>query len=441
MKGNPQTLATAILHGKWAVDDSILSGAAGLVAKIIQGETPDFSGFKRARKEGEPDAGYTGYITPGGLAKYPWEAFYGVEPNSIGLLEISGTMLKADNCDDGMDSMTAYLYKCYENSNISGVLLMCDSGGGQVAGTEALAKAVADRNKPVVAWVNGMAASACYWVASQADMIVMNGQTSEVGSIGVMVSAVDLIPYWEKMGIKVHTVLADGSEDKNKNYFDLLKGKYEGIKAELNSIREIFHTAVKTGRGDKLKGTEMLTGGMYPTEKAIALGMADKMGKMEDAIAEIRSLQKSSTYSNSNPYQANTNMGFSIFSKGSAPAASQLFEKVSKAEEGKLKADEVHKLNDILEANGSQVRVVGASDFEAVADAGKSLTEAEDRANKAEARVKELEAEVEALGKKATNPSGSQSTKTKEASEIRREDHLELTDEEFEAMVQTQTEA
>lgn len=434
-KSNPQALAASILHGKWAISSDQLSAAAGLVAKIIQGETPDFSGFKRANTDKENrEAGYTGFITPSGKVRYPWTPFDGAIEGSIGLVEITGTMLKADNCDDGMDTMTSYLYQCYQNPNITGVLLYCDSGGGQVMGTEAFAKAVADRTKPVVAWVNGMAASACYWVASQTDKIIMNGQTSEVGSIGVMATVMDLMPYWEAQGVKFHTVLADGSEEKNLSYFELLKGNYDLVKAELTQIKDLFHSTVKTGRAGKLQGEEMLKGAMYPTKKAIELGMADSMGTMADAIKEIRTLAKSTTYSNSNSYTtANQMGGFSLFAKGGASTSASLFAKVAKTKKEELKADLVMKLNESLEAEESAIRVVGEADFEAAMDGVIALNKAEERADKAEARVKELEAEVERLGKKVPNAQGTTSTKKEEGTqEYSRADYGYLTDEEFE---------
>lgn len=437
-KGNPHTLSTAILHGKWAVHDSLLPAAAGLAAKIIQGETPDFSGFKKEKADGV-EAGYTGYISPSGRVRYPWNEFDGAVEGSIGLIEISGTMLKADNCDDGMDTMSSYLYKCYQNPNIVGVLLLCDSGGGQVSGTEAFADAVSHRNKPVVAWVNGMAASACYWVASQADMIVMNGTISEVGSIGILASAIDLIPYWEAQGVKVHTILADGSEDKNKSYFEMLKGNYDLVKAELTDLRSVFVNAVKTGRAGKLKNEEMFSGKMFNTAAAIANGMADKQGMMGDAIKEIRGLAKSQKYSSSNNYnQSAQEMSFSIFGKNSASTVGSQFAKLAAMKPEELKAEAVHKLNETLEASESPLRVVGHSDFDAVNDGGASLRASEERVSTLEARVRELEAENEKLGKKVPNAQGAKSNKNSEEpqEEINRADYGYMTDEEFEEFKQ-----
>lgn len=424
-----------ILHGKWAVHESILPIAAGLAKEIFEGRVPDFAPLRRATSNevGKEATGITGYINPDGSMRYPWSEFEGMKNGAFAVLNISGVMMKADNCDDGMDTMAAYVDKAKANANVTGLLMIVDSGGGQVMGTEGLASAIAGFDKPVVAWVNGRAASAAYWVTSQADHIVINGKTSEVGSIGVMATAYDLIPMWEKMGIKVHTVLADGSEDKNKSYFEMLNGNYDLVKAELNQVRVLFHETVKTGRAGKLKGEEMLTGKMYPAEEALKLGMVDQIGNMATAVAELKKRTKAgSVGAGSNSYTSAMG-GFSLF-KDSGPAVDSLFAKVAKAKEGELDAAKLTKLNNLLEASGSHVRVVGSADFDAVADAGTSLAAAEERAEKAEKKVKELDAEVKRLGDLAPAATGSASGKKEEGGTmLKREDYAYLTDDEWEA--------
>ncbi|MFB1487414.1 MULTISPECIES: S49 family peptidase [unclassified Thiocapsa] len=65
------------------------------------------------------------------------------------------------------------------------IVLDIDSPGGVVCGTAELAALIRQSRKPVVAYVEGMAASAAYWLASAADEIVC-GRSALVGSIGVV---------------------------------------------------------------------------------------------------------------------------------------------------------------------------------------------------------------------------------------------------------------
>jgi ClpP class serine protease len=96
--------------------------------------------------------------------------------------------------------------------------------GGTVDGTEALANSVKSVEKPVVTFVDGLMASAAFWVGSQADEIIASTDTDEIGSVGVLLSFADLQPYWESLGIKFHKLVASTSPDKTKIWEDLRTG-------------------------------------------------------------------------------------------------------------------------------------------------------------------------------------------------------------------------
>src|SRR5690606_8119181 len=75
-----------------------------------------------------------------------------------------------------------------ESERVKGVMLTIDSPGGTTAGGEAIFEAIRriSEQKPVVAQVGTLAASAGYMIAAAADHIVAR-QSSIVGSIGVLV--------------------------------------------------------------------------------------------------------------------------------------------------------------------------------------------------------------------------------------------------------------
>lgn len=174
----------------------------------------------------------------------------------------------------------------------SAVVLDIQSPGGQVIGLEDLAQAVAELRAevPVVAYVNGMAASAGYRLAVEADEIVMSGNSSEVGSIGVMLSFLDPREYLAKEGIKEVNVLSNLSPDKNK--FFLSEYNEEDIalfqEEELDPLAQEFQSAVKLRRPNV--PVEAMTGSMYSTAKAIELGLADSKGSYSQAIQRAAEL-------------------------------------------------------------------------------------------------------------------------------------------------------
>ena len=87
------------------------------------------------------------------------------------------------------------------------MILSIDSPGGTTAGGEAIFDAVRAlaAEKPVVAQVGTLAASAGYMIASATDHIVAR-KSSIVGSIGVLVQFPDVTGLMDKVGIKLEEV-------------------------------------------------------------------------------------------------------------------------------------------------------------------------------------------------------------------------------------------
>lgn len=174
--------------------------------------------------------------------------------------------------------------KANANPEVHSIVLDIDSPGGTVDGTQTLAKAVRESKKPVVAYVDGMAASAAYWVASQAKEIVLAEQNSMVGSVGTIYTHVNLKGFYNALGLNVEEVLATGSEDKRKpsNYRDLDEEDRKNILSIIDPMNARFHAAVKAGR--KNIAADALTGKMYESAQAIELGMADRVGNLQAAL-------------------------------------------------------------------------------------------------------------------------------------------------------------
>src|SRR5690606_33063546 len=97
--------------------------------------------------------------------------------------------------------------KIRKSPRVKGVILAIDSPGGTTAGGESIYEEIRKlaAEKPVVAQVGTLAASAGYMIASAADHIVAR-QSSIVGSIGVLVQFPDVTGLMDKLGIKLEEV-------------------------------------------------------------------------------------------------------------------------------------------------------------------------------------------------------------------------------------------
>jgi protease-4 len=255
------------------------------------------------------------YHPSAGLSSY---GFSGLEKpltqsGHVAIIPIIGAMSRYGGmCSYGSEDMKNWIDKANADPNISAIVLEINSPGGEVDGTEALGTAVKNSKKPVVAWVAGMAASAAYWVASQASEIWMESEvTSEVGSIGVLCMHIDQSGALEAEGYKVSIIRSDGSEDKA--VFNSIEGLSDEVlastKESLNSTRTQFVKTVKSGRPN-IAG-DVFTGKMFEGKTAKQKKMSDRFGSLTDAVLRADQLARRTNSTNSSN-QNNANMKFKV---------------------------------------------------------------------------------------------------------------------------------
>lgn len=186
----------------------------------------------------------------------------------------------------------------YENEiNCKGIVLDIDSGGGQVSGTPEFHDFLKNYSKPVVAYTDGLMCSAAYYIACGANHIVANKRADAIGSIGTMISFLDMTGYYEKKGAKLISEYATKSTEKNKDFEDLLKGNPEGyIKNQLDPITDVFHEDVKNAR--PTLNEEVLKGGIFSTETSLENGLIDEIGTLQTAINKVFELAKADNKNN-----------------------------------------------------------------------------------------------------------------------------------------------
>jgi protease-4 len=135
-----------------------------------------------------------------GLATMAAWFYDGSVVDHIAKVRIEGTITEDEDLLDRLD-------KIGKSSSVKGVILAIDSPGGTTAGGEAIFDAVRRlaAEKPVVAQVGTLAASAGYMIATASDHIVAR-KSSIVGSIGVLVQFPDVTGLMDKVGVKLEEV-------------------------------------------------------------------------------------------------------------------------------------------------------------------------------------------------------------------------------------------
>jgi protease IV len=216
---------------------------------------------------------------------------------TVGVLRLDG-VVSAGSQDSlfgsgGIDPVWAAetLRDADADSGIDAVVLRVNSPGGSPAASWEIYQAVKAMKKPVVVSVADVAASGAYYFSSPADLIVA-APSSEVGSIGVILSAQDLSGLYDKLGIG-YTVLTKGKyKDIGNPARPMTQEEKDILSAQMETIYRQFITDVADGRKNlKREQVEALATGLtYPGEEALRLGLVDKLGSYGDATNEAARL-------------------------------------------------------------------------------------------------------------------------------------------------------
>ncbi len=166
------------------------------------------------------------------------------------------------------------------DTRVSRVVLLIDSPGGEVSGTEQLARVVRECSKPTVAVIEDCGCSAAYWVASQADEVVANS-TALVGSIGVYFAVADWSKWLDNEGVKI-TEFTSGAIKGAGSGLEVTDAQAASIQANIDSLFAVFRADVERKRtiNPDVYDARILVG-----EGALAAGLIDRIGALSDVLA------------------------------------------------------------------------------------------------------------------------------------------------------------
>ena len=188
-----------------------------------------------------------------------------------------------------MEGLTETLERAFARKGIAAVALIINSPGGaavQSALIHARIRALsAEKNIPVFAFCEDVAASGGYWLACAGDEIYADS-SSIVGSIGVIAAGFGFVDAIRKLGIerRVHTA---GESKSVLDPFQPEKSEdVERLKSLQRDVHEDFKTLVRSRRDGKLRGedSELFSGAFWSGRQALSLGLIDGIGHMRDIL-------------------------------------------------------------------------------------------------------------------------------------------------------------
>jgi protease-4 len=198
----------------------------------------------------------------------------------------------------GEGSMRRSLQEARLDKNVKAIVLRIDSPGGNALTSDLIWREIelTKKVKPVVVSMGNLAASGGYYIACNADKIYAENNTI-TGSIGVFGILPNFTQAANKLGlnteqVRTHTNASDYSP------FKPLDDNYRAFAQEgVEKIYNTFVSRVANGRNMTFAQVDSIAQGrVWSGSEALKIGLVDKIGGMDEALAEAAKLAKIKKY-------------------------------------------------------------------------------------------------------------------------------------------------
>jgi len=220
--------------------------------------------------------------------------------DDVAVLPIAGVIARHASMVNGssqprgtaVETIRTQLHEALDNPQVASILLHVSSPGGNINGVPELADeiAAADREKPVIALADGMAASAAYWLAAPARCVFAT-QASISGAIGCYIVLVDSSKKYESQGLLVIAVTSGRLKATAIDGTTITPEQIADVQQMVTDMTGLFKAHVVAAR-PRLAGTidALATGGVFSAARALDAGLIDAVATYSEAVAYARAL-------------------------------------------------------------------------------------------------------------------------------------------------------
>lgn len=218
-----------------------------------------------------------------------WIPFLKSDP-TVAVLRLQGVIASGPRGGLSDQGLAPVIEKAFAKGKPSAVALQINSPGGSPVQSSLIGSRIRrlseEKEVPVFAFVEDVAASGGYWLASAADEIFAD-ESSIVGSIGVISAGFGLHEFISRYGVERRVYTAGTS----KSMLDPFRPEKEEDVARLKNILEDLHENfkghIRGRRGDKLpEDQDLFTGEVWLAAKAKELGLIDGIGHLKPMMKE-----------------------------------------------------------------------------------------------------------------------------------------------------------
>lgn len=274
-----------VMTGPWAIVPAKFAEVQHVYLRHVRGESLSVDELVKIRAARTEKSGSAQppdpYQNVNGVAVIPIEGVLGKKMNLF--MDISG--------GTSTQMLGQALNNALQDPAIQSILLYIDSPGGAVDGTQEVARLIyaARGEKPIVAYTDGMMASAAYWIGAAADQIFISGDTVEIGSIGVVATHVDVSKAEEVRGTKTTEIVAGKFKRVSSSYQPLSDIGRATIQEQVDHLYSVFVQDVATFRGASPETVikDMADGRIFLGGQAITNGLVDGQQSFDGLLTQL----------------------------------------------------------------------------------------------------------------------------------------------------------
>jgi protease IV len=190
----------------------------------------------------------------------------------------------------GSDTIVKALRQVEDDPKVKAVVLRVDSPGGSALASDLIWRETVRSKKPMLVSMGDVAASGGYYVSMGAKKIFVEPGTL-TGSIGVVGGKLALRGLFDKIGVNTESIRRGKTSGALSISDPFSLEEREAWKRLMLATYHQFTGKAAAGRHMDAKKLEGLAQGrVFSGRMAVANGLADQLGTLEDAIAEAKTL-------------------------------------------------------------------------------------------------------------------------------------------------------
>jgi protease IV len=215
----------------------------------------------------------------------------------IGVVTVAGEIVdgSAGPGTAAGDTIADLIYKALDDDELKALVIRVDSPGGSVTASEKIRLALLaakEKKLPIIISMANLAASGGYWISTPADMIFAEPSTitGSIGIFGIIPSGEDALRKWGVTTDGVRTTSLAGEPDV-----------FGGVSPEFDRMAQSviekgyrdFLARVATSRKKTVEQVDAIgQGRVWAGGTAQQIGLVDRLGDLDDALAEAARLAK-----------------------------------------------------------------------------------------------------------------------------------------------------